>query len=141
MIPNWRKFVAGFSSFLDGVTAESLPMQVAKFPKIGDRMPNPPGLLLDPQQRTKRAGHLFAVGLSLALIDHGWQLVSEPGISSLRFQNFELNPFQIIEQLDNGKLSMNEWFLRCRKFGISDIPLAPAGSRPASVAGTEGKNS
>jgi heat shock protein HtpX len=126
MIPNWRKFVAGFSKYLEGVTAESLSVQAANFQKIGDSMPNPPGLLLDPQQRKQRAGHLFAVGLSLALIDRGWQLVSEPGISSLRFKEFELNPFQTIEQLGAGKLSANEWVARCRTLGISDVLLNPS---------------
>jgi heat shock protein HtpX len=135
MIPHWRKFVAQHSSFLEG-TAESLPMLAAKFPRIGDSMPNPPGLLLDPQQRTQRAGHLFAVGLSLALIDRGWRLVTDPGVSCLRLNKLELNPFLSIEQLRAGKLPADEWAARCRALGIADVPLRPpsAASEPAAAS-------
>jgi heat shock protein HtpX len=135
MIPHWRKFVAQHASFLEG-TAESLPALTAKFPQIGDSMPNPPGLLLDPQQRTQRAGHLFAVGLSLALIDLGWRLVTEPGVSCLRLQKQELNPFLSIEQLRAGKLSADEWTARCRALGIADVPLRPPAVVPASSPDT-----
>jgi heat shock protein HtpX len=135
-IPQWKKFAAEYSSFLECVTAESLPEQVAKFPKIGDGMRNPPGLLLDPQQRARRAGTLFAVGLALALLDRGWKLVTGPGIHFLRGPNGELNTFQAIEQLATGKLSADDWIVRCRTLGIADVVLAAAPEQAIDLPGT-----
>ena len=125
-IPHWQKFAAEYSSFLEGVTAGSVPDQVPKFSKVGDSMRNPPGVILDAQQRTQRGGHLFAVGLSLALIDRGWRLVTEPGVFRLRRESSELDPFQSIDELGAGKLSADEWIARCRTLGIADVALRPA---------------
>jgi heat shock protein HtpX len=133
-IPHWKKFAAEYPSFLEGVTAESIPAQVANFPRIGDSMRNPPGVILDPQQRTQRGGHLFAVGLSLALIDRGWRLVTEPGIFLLRGPNGELNPFHAIDELGAKKMSSAEWVAQCQKLGIADVVLRPVPSGVVVVA-------
>ena len=144
-IPEWRKFVEEYSSLIAGVTAESLPDQVRKFPTIGNSMRDPKGILLDPQQRARRAGQLFAIGLGLSLIDRGWTLVTEPGVHYLRGPNANLNPFFSVDQLTSGKISADEWVVRCRTLGIADVPLAPASpqtsAQPAAVesSGLPGK--
>jgi heat shock protein HtpX len=125
-IPRWKTFAAEYSSFLEGVTAKSIPAQVSQFSKIGDSMRNPPGVILDSQQRARRAGHLFAVGLSLALIDRGWRLVTEPGSFMLQGLNGELNAFEAIDKLSTGKLSADQWIAQCQKLGIADVTLRAA---------------
>lgn len=136
-IPQWRKFVTEYASFLAGVTAESLPLQVPKFSKIGDSMRNPDGMLLDPQQRARRAGRLFAAALGLALIDRGWRLVTEPGIHFLRGPNADLDPFSVIDQLAAGKMSADEWVVRCRTLSIADVVLAPVSPLQSVPSGVE----
>jgi heat shock protein HtpX len=123
MIPQWKKFVAEYSSLLTGVTAQSLSDQVQEFSRIGDNMRNPAGLVLDAKQRTRRASQLFAAGLALALLDRGWKLVTEPGIFYLRGEKVNLNPFLEVERLAAGKLSADEWLARCRLLGIAEVPL------------------
>lgn len=125
-IPHWKKFVMEYGLFLQGVTAESLPAQVPNFPKIGDRMRDPKGMLLGPEQRTRRAGQLFGVGLALALLDHGWILSVGPGVFFLQHDRARLNPFAIIDQLMTGKLSAQDWSTQCRALGIAEFLLVPS---------------
>jgi heat shock protein HtpX len=124
-IPTWRSFVAEYSSLVAGITAVSLPDVVPNLRNIGDSMRDPKGLLLDPQQRARRAGHLFAAALSLALLDRGWQLVTGPGSHRLRGPGGDLNLFLEIEKLASGKTPAGEWVIRCRTLGIADVVLAP----------------
>jgi heat shock protein HtpX len=83
-IPSWQKAVAAHAAVLKGVTAESIPDLIPTFPEIGSRIPDPKGMLLTPDQRTQRAGQLFATALVLALIENRWELYVQPGIFRLR---------------------------------------------------------
>src|SRR5882672_6317888 len=73
-IPAWRKAVAEHGAFLKGIAAESIPDQIPKLPEIGSRIRDPKGMLLAPDQRTQRAGQLFAAALALALVESRWEL-------------------------------------------------------------------
>jgi heat shock protein HtpX len=125
-IPHWKKFAAEYASHLQGVTAESLPSQVANFPKIGDSMRDPKGMLLGPEERTRRAGQLFGIALALALLDRGWILNVGPGVFFLHTNHVRLNPFQIVDQLMTGKLSAQDWSAQSRSLGIADFLLNPS---------------
>lgn len=128
-IPRWKKFAAEYASVLAGVTPEALPDQVPKLRQIGAGIRDPKGMLLDPQQRTKRAGQLFAVALGLELLDRGWKLTNEPAVFSLSRETTQLNPFLVMEQLAAGKLSAEDWSRQCRELGIAGIQLGPAVSQ------------
>jgi len=125
-VPNWRKFAEEYSSALAGATAASLPDQIPRLQKIGDGMRDPKGMLLGPEQRRQRAGHLFAIGLALAMLDHGWTLHASPGIFHLSRDTSNLNPFLVMDQLIAGKLSPQEWIAQCQALGISQLPLGAA---------------
>lgn len=92
-IPSWRTFVAEYSTFLTGLTAASVPDQITNLRKIGDGMRDPKGMLLGPEQRKHRAGHLLAAAVALALVDHGWVLNVGPGFFGVRNSEASLNPF------------------------------------------------
>jgi Zn-dependent protease with chaperone function len=124
-IPAWRNFTAEYSSALEGVTAESLPDQIPKLRQIGSGIRDPKGMLLDPEQRTRRAGLLFGAGLSLALVDLGWTLHSGPGVFHLQRGPEQLNPFLVIEQLMSGKLTGADWMIQCSALGIGQVRLGP----------------
>jgi len=128
-IPAWKKFTAEYSAALEGVTAESLPDQIPKLRQIGSGIRDPKGMLLDPQQRTQRAGFLFGAGLGLALIDHGWTLHSGPGVFHLQRGDEQLNPFSVVEQLMSGKLTRQDWIAQCNALGIGGLELGPATPR------------
>ena len=125
-IPAWKKFTSEYSSALEGVAAESLPDQIPKLRQIGSGIRDPKGMLLDPQQRTQRAGYLFGAALALALLDHGWTLHSGPGIFHLQRGEEQLNPFSIMEQLMTSKLTPQAWIAQCNALGIGQLLLAPA---------------
>lgn len=124
-IPAWKKFTAEYAAALEGVTAESLPDQIPKLRQIGSGIRDPKGMLLDPEQRTRRAAQLFGAGLGLALIDHGWTLQSGPGMFHLQRGEQQLNPFLIVEQLRAAKLTPQEWLAQCNALGIGKLVLAP----------------
>ena len=124
-----------YASPLEGVTAASLPDQIPKLRQIGSGIRDPKGMLLDPQQRTYRAGHLFGAGLALALVDHGWTVHSTPGVFYLEHGAEKVNPFLIIEQLMSGKLTAEKWVAQCDSLGIGGLVLAPAGLRPVETPG------
>lgn len=125
-IPAWKKYTGEYASPLEGVTAESLPDQIPKLRQIGSGIRDPKGMLLDPQQRTHRAGQLFAAGLALALVDHGWTLHTGPGVFHLQRGSEQLNPFLVVEQLMAGKLTPQDWIAQCNALGIGRLMLAPA---------------
>ena len=91
-IPSWQKAVATHAAVLKGVTAESIPDQIPRFPEIGARIPDPKGMLLTSKQRTQRAAQVFAAALVLALIENRWELCVQPGIFRLRRGSDGLNP-------------------------------------------------
>ncbi len=134
-IPSWKKFTEEYASSLEGVTAASLPDQIPKLRQIGSGIRDPKGMLLDPQQRTYRAGHLFGAGLALALVDHGWTVHSTSGVFYLERGGEKVNPFLIIEQLMLGKLTAEKWVAQCDSLGIGGLVLAPAGLRPVEIPG------
>jgi hypothetical protein len=124
-IPSWQKFVTEYEEPLQGVTTETLPDQVLRFPEIGSRIRDPKGMLLSPPQRTARAGHLFASAFALALIRTGWELQVQPAIFHIRSGDQELNPFDVVHQLMAGKLSREAWAARCHDLGICQLALLP----------------
>jgi Zn-dependent protease with chaperone function len=134
-IPSWQKFVNEYSEPLLGVTAWSVPDHVSKFPGIGSRIRDPKGMLLSPQQRTVRAGGLFASALALAMIRSGWQVQIEPALFRMWRGDQEFNPFDAIEKLLAGKLSRQDWQARCRELEISELVLLgdPKGEAEGAV--------
>jgi len=140
-IPAWKSFTTEYSAPLQGVTAESLPDQIPKLRQIGSGIRDPKGMLLDPQQRTQRAAHLFAAGLALALLDHGWTLHSGPGEFHLQRGTEQMNPFLVLEQMMSGKLSAPDWMARCNALGIGRLVLAPAVERQLDLLDRTGTTS
>lgn len=133
-IPSYQSFVTEYSEALTGVTPESIPDHVTRFREIGSRIRDPKGMLLDPAQRTARAGQLFAAALALAMIRNGWELQVQPGIFHIRRGDQEFNPFDAVQQLMAGKISRNAWIARCHQFGIAELVLLPGTDAPLAAA-------
>jgi heat shock protein HtpX len=123
-IPGWQKAVAAHAADLKGVTAEAIPAIVSRFPEIGSRIPDPKGMLLAPNQRTQRAGQLFAAALALALIENRWELNAQPGVFNLQRGTDRWNPFLAVQELMAGKLSRDGWLSKCQALGITQLALS-----------------
>jgi hypothetical protein len=139
-IPTWELSVREYPDPLRGVTAESVPDQVPKLREIGSRIRDPKGMLLSPEQRTVRAGRLFASALALAMVRNGWELQVGPGLFRLTRGNQEFNPFLAVDQLMTKKLSQEGWTARCQELGISRLFLFPSSApepRPGPSAQAE----
>jgi Zn-dependent protease with chaperone function len=125
-IPGWQQFVSEYSEPLRGVIAGALPDLVPKLREIGSRIRDPKGMLLSPDQRTARAGGLFAAGLALAMIRNGWELQVAPGIFRMYRGDQEFNPFVAVNQLMANKLSRDAWADRCQELGVFQLTLSPS---------------
>jgi heat shock protein HtpX len=127
-IPSWQGFVAQYADDLQGVSAASIPDQIPNLRQIGSHIRDPKGMLLSPEQRTFRAGGLFAGALALAMIRTGWALQVQPGVFRMTLADQELNPFDAVNQLIAGKLSREAWIARCHELGLSNLALSPNAS-------------
>ncbi len=125
-VPHWKQVTREYASVLQDVTAGTIPEQIPKLPAIGASMRDPKGMLLGPEQRRARAGHLLGMGLALALLDQGWELDVSPGVFDLRKGGESFNPFRMIEQLMEGKILIPAWKARCEELGISELPIGMA---------------
>jgi heat shock protein HtpX len=124
-LPNWRQTVVHYSAIFQGLTPQSLPDALARLSEITPKIPDPKGRLLTREERAQRAADLLAIGLALALVDHGWQLYAQPGALDLRQGDEHLNPFALVRQLRSGKLKKEEWLNRCAALNISAYPFGP----------------
>lgn len=122
-IPAWKSALDRYGSFLEGVTAESLPEVIPKLPDIGRQIRDPKGMLLTPEQRTQRAGRLLVSALALTLLDKGWQLETQPGQFHFYRDGEKLNAFGLVDDLIAGKLSRDAWAGRCDELGIRGASL------------------
>jgi len=98
---------------LQGVKAESLPDIVKRLPEMGSRIRDPKGMLLTPEQRTQRAGQVFAMALGLALLENEWKLEAQPGSFYLYRGSERMDVAAVMEDLIVGKLSRDAWIARC----------------------------
>ena len=81
---------------------------------------------------------MLAVGLALALLGSGWELHAHPGVFHFQKGTEPLNPFVMVPQWVDGKLTRAAWASRSRERGIATHTLFPqtepsAGASPESV--------
>jgi Zn-dependent protease with chaperone function len=117
-IPAWRRFVAEHASALP-VRMEEFPRAAASLGEIGRKIPDPPGMLLTPEQRAGRAAFLLGEALALALWDAGWQLCSKPGEFQFERNGEQIDPAALIAGLRSGQVSPAAWAEWCRSAGLS----------------------
>jgi heat shock protein HtpX len=132
-IPGWKALVSEYSALLEGYTAASVPDLIPKLSQIGSQMRDPQRMLLNPQQRTRRAGQLVASALALALLDKGWQLESKPGVFYFHRGSEKLDIFAAAADLIAGKTSKDEWIDSCAKWSMSESLLVPARTLTTTV--------
>jgi heat shock protein HtpX len=134
-VPMWRKQVEGFVRFLATRTLAALPGLVKEPKAIANKVPNPPGMLLNQAQRDARALEILSFALTLSLLDHDWKLMMQPGTFYLECEHKKLEPPAIINALRAGKLAAEEWQSQCSALGIADWRLAalPEGQAEAEV--------
>jgi heat shock protein HtpX len=122
-LPSWQQFVQEHVALLEGMTIGALPQTVGRIPQIASTVRVPAGTLLTPEQRVQRAQFLVGSALGLALIRQGWTMHLQPGEHFLRHGDEQLEPFNAVLELSEGKTSIEAWRARCERLGIADASL------------------
>lgn len=122
-VPIWRTFTREYAAQLAGITTGALPEAVKNVAEIGAQMRDPKGMLLTREQRTNRAAALLWMSLALVLIDHGWDLHTQPGESYLQRGGARVKPPEVIGEMRSGKLSSDAWRAQCQDMGIAELRL------------------
>ena len=124
-VPGWREAAREYGAAFQGLTVDTLPDMLPRLQEVGATMRDPKGMLLTPAQRTQRAGQVLAVGLALALLENRWELHAQPGVFHFQKGSEQLNPFVMVPQLIDGKLTREAWASRSRELGIATHALFP----------------
>jgi hypothetical protein len=72
---------------------------------------------------------VVALGASLvvALVSRGWTLHADPGDDvTLEHDGVVLSPFTLYSDLEEKKLTPDQWRALCIQAGIADLDLAPS---------------
>src|SRR5215472_1051625 len=123
VIPSWERFVSENGELIGGTTVGGLFESLATIPQIAQKLRDPKGMLLTPEQRVQRARTLLGAALGLSLMKTGWKLHSRPGELYLINESERLDPFKLVLELSDGALSNENWVEQCRAFGIESAPL------------------
>jgi heat shock protein HtpX len=122
-VPAWEAAVGELAPIVGDSTVEALAETVKDLGAIGARISNPKGMLLAPEQRRQRAGHMLAMALGLVLLEKGWQLEAQPGNFYLYRGSEKVDVFHLLKELADGKLEPAAWKDKCQGLGISGAPL------------------
>lgn len=63
-------------------------------------------------------------GLTVALMDHGWELRTVPSGNYLQRGEDILNPNELAPDVQSGKLAESAWAVRVAELGIGELKLA-----------------
>ena len=135
LIPAWTEFVDTHAALLEGMTVGNLFDSLGRTPDIAPRLPDPPGMLLMPEQRLDRARVLVSSALALALSRKGWKVHTGPAALYFTQNDERIDPFQVVRELSNGTLGSHEWIEKCQALHLADVPLQPPPPGPDVAAG------
>ena len=122
-VPAWKVAVGELAPMVGDNPVEALAETVKDLGADAGRIPNPKGMLLSPEQRKQRAGHMLAMALGLVLLEKGWQLEAQPGNFFLYRGSEKVDVFHLLKELADGKLGPEAWKEKCKELGISGAPL------------------
>jgi heat shock protein HtpX len=132
-LPAWRNTVAECGPAFQGITAETLADAIPRLVELGATLRDPKGMLLTPEQRGQRAARALAAGLALLMLEHGWELHCSPGVFHLQLGQRTINPFFIVDQIVQGKITRASWPQKCQELGLPSSPLFPQVPAPQQV--------
>lgn len=124
-LPGWRNTVAECGPAFLGITVQTLVDAIPKLGELGGTLRDPKGMLLTREQRGQRAAHALAIGLALVMLENGWKLHCSPGIFHLQLGERTINPFFIVDQMMQGKISREAWPAKYQELGLPAAPLFP----------------
>jgi heat shock protein HtpX len=128
----WKKIAASNAKWLSKFVVDALPGGNEAFTKAGSELLGPGEGHLGNNERISRAGFLFGVGISVLLLEEGWQARTEPGLPVMLVRGEQsLDPFASVSGLADGSISTDDWRAQCQAMGIAGRRL---GHDPTAVA-------
>ncbi len=124
-LPAWRTAVAECGPAFQGITVETLADAIPRLRELGATLPDPKGMLLTQEQRGQRAARVLAAALGLVMFENGWELQDTPGRLHLQRGQRFINPFFIVDQIVQGKISREGWPEKCHELGLPTSALFP----------------
>jgi heat shock protein HtpX len=122
----WTKSVARVAPCLQSVTVECIPAVISDLAPLAALIPDPPGMLLDREQRTERAVEFVGCALALVLLQQGWILTATPGECHFTREQVSVNPFDLVSDLAAKTCDQASWIRRVTAMGIASCPLISA---------------
>ena len=116
--PAWQGLIDKQRAALEGLFVRDLGSQKT-YEAIGARLRN-----LDLNEtRTDLGRRLCGCALALVLLHEGWTSHMLPGEAYFEKSGYRLEPFHVIAQLVEGKMSQQNWEEICKATAIGDLPL------------------
>ena len=132
MIPAWKSTVSQYAMIFSDVTPELLPDLMPKLGQLAAKVRDPVGRILTGQERLQTVATILGIGVQLALLANGWELVNLPGVFYLKRGEETIVPENEVIAVLSGKTSRDAWVARCAELGITHVALASLGERPAA---------
>jgi heat shock protein HtpX len=136
----WREIARSQSSWLGQFTADSVPIGKHAFIRHGSELVRRDEPYVGSDERIARAALVLGVGVSVLLLDDGWQARTAPGNPVLLVRGSQVfDPFSEVRALAGGLLSEEAWKAKCHALGIAGKPLGHGSAiEGVSVPATSG---
>jgi hypothetical protein len=124
-LPKWRKLVEANASVLQGVKVADLPARLMDFKTFSRQFKYMSGEDVSWQDAESVGGAVLGAAMVVLLQGRGAAAQSEHGDAlELNLNGVAIQPFNVISELREGKLTPEEWTRMTRELGIADDPLA-----------------
>jgi hypothetical protein len=125
--PLWEKQAHIEAAALAGVTPAVFPDLASNLPMIARTMADEREHQTSPPEASKLqsfATSILGAALTVTLHNNGWELSALPGDPVYaRHDQWEIKPFDVLEELASGKQSADAWRQLCEEAGIADLDL------------------
>jgi heat shock protein HtpX len=121
--PKWRSVVLRHKRALAGLSLGTVPQAIRDLPSFSSQFLDPPGILLNREQRKMMAVSVLGAALALVLYDAGWQLNAIPGYLEFNRNGAKVEPFAFVGSLASGDTTPEQWLAFCDEAGITNEQL------------------
>lgn len=122
--PMWTKAVDEGRAAIRGLTPAQLPGRSSDLERLGRELLGKKG---DRDELRGHAGFVLGAALAVALLRRGWTLRAEPGDPvTLEQGGVVLSPFSLFGDLEEQRMTAEQWVALCARAGISDLDLGAA---------------
>jgi hypothetical protein len=123
-LPGLELHLKEHAEILKGVTPQKFPEVLKDLEKFVERLEEVMGETIEPEERFQIATSRIAGALSVALHRRQWALSFLPGREpTFKKGDTVINPYEVISDLAEGKLTKEAWYKICRDAGIADLDL------------------